>query len=41
MQLFCLYQQDKPIVAKHSTKEGHHINFKDTRALAETTGYID
>jgi hypothetical protein len=36
-----LYQLDKLVVAKHSIKEGHRINFKDTRALARTMDFMD
>jgi hypothetical protein len=34
----CLYQPGKSVVAKHSIKEGHHINFKDTTKLVKTVG---
>jgi hypothetical protein len=35
-----LYQPDKLVAAEHSFEEGHHINFKDTRVLAGTVGYM-
>jgi hypothetical protein len=40
MQYLCVYQLDKLAMAMDSI-EGHHINFKDTRPLARTAGYID
>jgi hypothetical protein len=37
----CLYQQDKSVMANHSTTGGHHTDFKETTALVRTASYID
>jgi hypothetical protein len=40
-QYSCLYQLDKLAVVKHNIEKGHCINFKDTKTLAKTMGYMD
>jgi hypothetical protein len=34
-------QPDKSAMAKHSIKEGHHINFKNTKVLVTMASHMD